>query len=129
MPVKKSRWSRAILICGATFILALGAWAYIYPLIVVECTGTDLPERWSGDLMTMDFAHIYREIGRPSHSVVEREYQLWVVNYWWGRKILRIGADKCCDDTLKPSGLYYYVYIKGRYSPVYAIDMTENVIR
>lgn len=92
---------------------------FLYMRAIIELARKDVPSDWSSKLGEMNFDEIYKKIGRPQDDASAKQYQNWIEYHWWGIKMLKIAASDCCKPTTRPYGIYYIVYAKGKYAPVY----------
>lgn len=103
----------------AFILILLTVFSEAYKKTIITAYGQQVPEIWTSDFADMTFGEIYQEIGQPQEDVSAKEYQNWLIRYWWGWKMLKMISNNCCPLTSKPTDIYYIVHVNGWYKPVY----------
>ncbi|MBF0474975.1 MAG: hypothetical protein HQK59_03925 [Deltaproteobacteria bacterium] len=126
MPIRLGTfWKRLFYLIGFGLIVWLAVY-YLYPKIIFEIYGKDIPPRWTLDLIDMNFAQIYEKLGPPHKDVSDKGHQNWFEYHSWGRKELMVVCTDICESNEKPHGVIYMVYIDGWYKPAYAKVLAKS---
>jgi hypothetical protein len=114
-----SVWRKRRRILLGTVAIAVASLLLAY-LSFIFLVAKPLPPHWSAALGKLNFGQIRSELGTPPIDMSAKDYQGWVIEYPWGRKVLEIAASNCCGPTVRPSFIHYSVYVNGKYRPIYS---------
>jgi hypothetical protein len=115
----------SLLLAGGSLLLSVATY-FLFPKVIYEIYGKEVPQKWSMDLVDMDFAQIYQKLGPPQEDVSSKDYQNWLESYWWGVKMLKITSFNCCRSNAQPDAVIYIVYVNGWYDPAYQKVVGRN---
>ncbi|MBF0526411.1 MAG: hypothetical protein HQK56_15105 [Deltaproteobacteria bacterium] len=119
MPIKLGTfWKRLFYLIGFGLIVWLAVY-YLYPKVIFEIYGKDIPPRWTSDLGGMNLGQIRKKLGSPHEDLSAKGYQNWLEYHSWGRKKLMVGCADVCKSNEKPLAVIYIVYVNGWYNPAY----------
>ena len=111
---------------AALLLVLLAILSLFYLAIILRAGDQNIPPQWSAELGQMTFAEIYQKIGFPQEDVCAKQYQNWRELHWWGSTVLKISAANSCRLDAKPDEIYYRIYIKGKYAPVFKKTLFES---
>ena len=117
---------RRLILIGGGALVALALLVLVYPAVIGLTYGNHLPGGWSPELTEMTLGEIQARLGPPQEEASAKDFQNWVVPHWWGRQILKVISQRCCQPEEKPFAFVYLVYVYGRYDPVVVRTLGEK---
>jgi len=127
MSMNLNKVVRSLLLLVSLSAIGLITTYFLYPQVILELYGKEMPEKWASNFGGMSFSQIYQRLGPPQEDASAKDYQQWVESHWWGIKLLKVISVDCCQSASKPSIVMYLVYVNGWYDPVYRKTLSKTV--
>lgn len=87
---------KRLLVAFLAIVLLWIAW-FEYPTITVKMSGSDIPKNWKVEFSGKSYAEVIAILGPPGENLSAKGLQVWVRNEWWGKYILTVAFESCCN--------------------------------
>jgi len=94
---------KRLLAAFLAIILPGVAW-FEYPTVAVKMSGSDIPNNWKLEFVGKSYAEVVAILGSPGENLSAKGLQVWVRDEWWGKYILTVAFESCCNQSSISAG-------------------------